>query len=150
MLFRSKKSALFLKRSEINKVNAGKKTKHHGMGTGGYRSKTPGWIKLEEQMMAAGIMPETAEWDRRWANYILGHGAEYDLETGKLIAKKPQIAEPLAALREAIKDAQEGRFKPDREKDELTRALRNAEKPGRTRGYGPTARMNQEMIYYIH
>ena len=119
-------------------VNAGKKKKHHGMGTGGYRSKTPGWIELEEKMMAAGIMPETAEWDRRHVNYILGHGAEYDLKTGKLIAKKPQIVEPLAALREAIKDRKEGRFKPDREKDELTKALGNDEKPGRTRGYGPT------------
>ena len=133
-----KKSALFLKRSQINTVNAGKKKKHHGMGTGGYRSKTPGWIELEEKMMAAGIMPETAEWDRRHVNYILGHGAEYDLKTGQLIAKKPQIVEPLAALREAIKDRKEGRFKPDREKDELTKALGNDEKPGRTRGYGPT------------
>ena len=45
------------------------------MGTGGYRSKTPEWIALEEQMMAQGIRPETAEWDRRWTNYVLGHGA---------------------------------------------------------------------------
>ena len=90
------------------------------MGTCGYRSKIPEWIALEEQMMAQGIRPETAEWDRRWTNYVLGHGADYDRETGKLITKKPQIAEPLAELRKAIKDTQEGRFKPDRENDELT------------------------------
>ena len=87
--------------------------------------------------MEQGIMPETAEWDRRWTNYVFGHEATYDMETGKLIAKKPQIAGPLAELRKAIKDTQEGRFKPDKENDELTRALGNPEKPGRTRGYGP-------------
>ena len=65
-----KKSALFLKRSEINKVNAGKKTKHHGMGTGGYRSKTPGWIELEEKMMAAGIMPEDRKSTRLNSSHI--------------------------------------------------------------------------------
>ena len=41
-------------------------------------------------MMAQGIKPETAEWDRRWTNYVLGHGATYDIETGNLIAKKDQ------------------------------------------------------------
>ena len=55
-----KNSDVFKKRSEINKVNAGKKTKHHAMGTGGYRSKTPEWIALEEKLMAQGIRPETA------------------------------------------------------------------------------------------
>ena len=47
-----KNSAVFKKRSETNKINAGKKAKHHAMGTGGYRSKTREWIALEEQMMA--------------------------------------------------------------------------------------------------
>ena len=89
-------------------------------------------------MRKQGITPETEEWDRRWANYILGHGATYDMQTGNLIAKKDQIVEPLAALKTAIKDAQEGRFKPDRANDELTNALGNPEHGGRVRGFGPS------------
>ena len=86
------------------------------MGTGGYRSKEPVWVAMERQMLEQGITPETAEWDRRWKNYVLGHGGTYDMETGKLIAKKEQMVEPLAELRTAIKDSQEGRFKPERER----------------------------------
>lgn len=37
-------------------------------------------------------------------------------------------------LEEAIKEAQEVRFRPDREKDKLSKALGNFEHPGRTRG----------------
>ena len=37
-------------------------------------------------------------------------------------------------LQKAIKEVQEGTFVPDRENDELTRALGNPEHPGRTRG----------------
>ena len=98
-----KKSDVFMKRSATNKLNAAKKKKHHGMGTGGYRSKAPVWVAMERQMLEQGITPETAEWDRRWTNYVLGHGATYDMETGKLIAMKKQSVEPLAALRTAIK-----------------------------------------------
>src|SRR3954464_14335102 len=36
----------------------------------------------------------------------------------------------------AIADARNGTFIPDRENDELTRALKNPEHPGRTRGVG--------------
>ena len=39
---------------------------------------------------------------------------------------------------EAIAEVQEGKFIPDRENDELTKALENPEKPGRTRGFGPS------------
>ena len=40
------------------------------------------------------------------------------------------------ALLVAIQDARTGKYKPDRENDELTRALNNPEHPGRTRGKG--------------
>jgi hypothetical protein len=37
----------------------------------------------------------------------------------------------------ALQEVQEGKFIPDRERDVLTKALRNAEHTGRTRGLGP-------------
>ena len=40
------------------------------------------------------------------------------------------------AILVAIEEAQSGVFQPNRENDELTRALENPEHPGRTRGKG--------------
>ena len=45
-----------------------------------------------------------------------------------------QLAIPVKKLRKAINEVREGKFVPDRENDELTRALWNPEHPGRTRG----------------
>ena len=62
---------------------------------------------------------------------------EYNTQTGDLIQKE-KIAKPLTALKTTIKDARQGKFKPDRENDELTKALENPEHTGRTRGFGPS------------
>jgi hypothetical protein len=46
------------KRSEINKKNAAKKKYHHTMGQGGYKSGKPKWKKMEENLIAKGIILE--------------------------------------------------------------------------------------------
>ena len=122
-----KKSEVFKQRSAKNKENAAKKKYHHTMGTGGYKSFAPLWKAIEDDMRSRGVTPETDEWETRWKNFILGHGATYNMETGQLITQKGQIEKPLTALKKTIKDAREGRFKPDRENDELTKALENSE-----------------------
>jgi hypothetical protein len=48
------------------------------------------------------------------------------------------IRVPHKDLVEAIREVQEGKFHPDGENDELTKALKNKEHPGRTRGLGAT------------
>ena len=58
-----------------------------------------------------------------------------DPATGATIFRQ-QILVPSRALLKAMEDAQAGLFRPERENDELTRALGNPEKPGRTRGKG--------------
>ena len=57
-----------------------------------------------------------------------------DPETGKCIWTDEQLDIPLKKLRYYIAAAQKGTFLPDRENDELTKALGNPEHPGRTRG----------------
>ena len=54
---------------------------------------------------------------------------------GKCIYTKARAENPLPIeeIRKAVKDVEEGRFIPDREDDELTRALGNPEHEGRTR-----------------
>ena len=62
---------------------------------------------------------------------------QYNTQTGELI-RKEKIKTPMASLKKAITEAREGNFKPDKENDELTKALGNPEHTGRTRGYGPS------------
>jgi hypothetical protein len=81
----------------------------------------------EAALQEKGIEPETDQWPRRSRNWALAHGAAYDERTEKLVRKKKQIAEPLGELVKTIAEVQEGTFKPDRENDELTKALKNKE-----------------------
>ena len=52
------------------------------------------------------------------------------------IIEQASLKEACDALLDAIEAAQTGAFQPERENDELTRALGNPEHPGRTRGRG--------------
>ena len=57
-----------------------------------------------------------------------------DPETGECCWTDEQRATPVTKLWKAINKVWEWKFVPERENDELTRALRNPEHPGRTRG----------------
>ena len=58
-----------------------------------------------------------------------------DTKTGKVIIKASLKGADLEILN-AIDDARNGIFIPERENDDLTRPLKNPEHPGRTRGVG--------------
>ena len=105
------------------------------MGPGGYALAMPKWEKLEADVLAKGINPEPYKWVDRARNWFYGRGGTLDAE-GKCIynIRHTENPLPIEGIRNAIKDVEEGRFRPDREKNELTRGLRNAEHKGRTRG----------------
>ena len=125
-------------RSRKNKENASKKVYHHKLGAGGYRSAEPKWNKQEAEMREKGIIPVTDAWDHRLRNWVLGHGAEYDMNTGDLIVDKTKpVCNAHKAIYVILDKVQAGTFIPDREKDVLSEALGNFEKEGRTRGFGP-------------
>jgi hypothetical protein len=73
--------------------------------------------------------------ERSVKGLVLRAWGQVGLRREVYIYKKKHDADPLPidALRSATKNVEEGRFHPDREKHELTRALGNAEHPGRTR-----------------
>lgn len=123
-----------IQRRATNKANAEKKTYHHNLGPSGYRANRPKWEKLEQDLVDRGITPETLPWEERSREWFFGHGGTLDLETGVAIYTKEQLAVPTQKLKEAVKEKLQGKFFPNREKDELTRALGNKEHPGRTRG----------------
>jgi hypothetical protein len=128
----NKTSEAAKKRSEINKKNATKKKYHHTIGQGDYKSGKPKWKKMEDDLIAKGIILETLKWNDRSRDWFYGHGGKLDSE-GKCVYRKKHDEDPLPidVLRSASKDVEEGRFHPEREKDELTRALGNNEHPGR-------------------
>ena len=53
-----------------------------------------------------------------------------------LVSKKASLKGAEQRILDAIEEARSGVFQPNRENDELTRALGNPEHPGRTRGKG--------------
>ena len=133
-----KKSEEAQLKSAINKANAAKKKYHHTMGPGGYACSMPKWDKLEADLLDKGIVPEPIKegWIERSRNWFYGHGGTLDAE-GKCIYTRRHKDNPLLPIediRKAVKDVEEGRFRPDREDDELARALGNKEHEGRTRG----------------
>ena len=86
-------------------------------------------------MLAEGVIPATRDWPQRSKNWFYAHGGKLDPVTGKII-EKANLKKASDALLQAIEDAQKGLFQPERENDELTRALGNPEHGGRTRGKG--------------
>ena len=86
-------------------------------------------------MIAAGVTPKTLGWPDRCRTWFYAHGGKLDPQTGEII-EQASLKEATDALLEAIQAAKAGAFLPDRENDELTRALKNPEHPGQTRGKG--------------
>jgi hypothetical protein len=117
-------------RSKKNNENAAKEIYHHKMGTGGYKTAEPKWDQAEAAMRAQGITPATQNWSRRTRNWVLWHGSSYDPKTGELIHNNEKIIVPHKDIVEGINEVIEGKFHPDKENDELTKALKNKEHPG--------------------
>ncbi|XP_071683407.1 uncharacterized protein [Lolium perenne] len=133
---KQKKSEQFLELSRKNKENAAKKEYNHKMGPGGYRFWQPKWEKMENELRARGIRPGTEGWDPRAKSWWYGHGGSLNPETGECVYQG-KIITPTQKLIEAMREAQEGRIRFNRENDALTKALGNPEHGGRIRGMGP-------------
>src|SRR3954466_390477 len=131
-----KKSEYAQQRSEINQPNAAMKIYHHKMGPAGYAGCMPKWEAIEAKYFDAGITPEPTTWNERTRNWFYGHGGTLD-QDGKAIYNQSHIDDPLLPIediRDAVRDIEAGRFIPDRDNDELTRALKKKDHPGRARG----------------
>jgi hypothetical protein len=121
------------KRSAINKKNDANKKYYHIMGQGGYEAGKPKWKKMEDNLIGKGIVVEVLKWNKQARDWFYGHGGTLDTEWKCIYTvRHKENPLPIDAFRRAAKDVEEGRFHPDREKDELTHALGNPEHPGRT------------------
>ena len=86
-------------------------------------------------MEDAGATPVTKSWPPRVRTWFYAHGGELDPKTGN-VSTKASLKGADDAILVAIEEARSGVFQPNRENDELTRALGNPEHRGRTRGMG--------------
>jgi hypothetical protein len=121
-------------RSDTNKKNAANKMYFHTMGRGGYKAGRPKWEKWENDLIAKGIQPEVRKWNQRSRDWFYAHGGTLDAQGFCIYTQRHRENPlPIEAFRNAAKEVEEGKFRPEREKDQLTRALGNPEHPGRTR-----------------
>ena len=123
------------KKTAQAKENASKKKHFHHLGQGGYASAIPKWQKMEDDLVARGIVPATFNWPLRAKHYFYAHGGSLNMEDGSFVTSDA-IREAADRLDVALKTVSEGSFKSDREKDELTYALGTPEQTGRVRGMG--------------
>jgi hypothetical protein len=89
------------KRSEINKKNAVKKKYHHTMGQGGYQSGKPKWKKMEDNLIAKGIILDILKWNDWSMDWFYEHGGSWtqkgSVYTQKIMTKTPFPLMPLEA-----------------------------------------------------
>ena len=85
--------------------------------------------------MDRGIRPTTWDWPDRSKWWLFANGVTLNQLDGSLVVPEhmQEVSRDLVA---AIDETQQGTFHPQRENDELTRALKNPEHPGRARGIG--------------
>lgn len=130
-----KHSADSMAASIQGKMNASKKKNFHRLGPGGYKVAIPKWEKMENNLIVKGIVPQTLSWPKRARYYFYAHGGTLDPDTGMFVTSDV-LREAAQRLEDAMRRTEEGTFQPNRENDELTYALGNAEHTGRTRGVG--------------
>jgi hypothetical protein len=75
-------------------------------------------------MIAARVTPKTMGWPDRCRTWFYAHGGKLDPKIGEIIEQE-SLKEASNALLKAIEEARTGAFQPEKENDELTRALKN-------------------------
>jgi hypothetical protein len=76
-----KKSEKAQKTLQQNKLNAAKKKYHHVTGLGGYSKAQPMWDKLENDLLAKGVQPETLNLPDQSGTWFFGVGGTLFWET---------------------------------------------------------------------
>jgi hypothetical protein len=131
-----KKSEIFAQEGAQAKNSASKKGEYnHRLGRGGYAVAIPEWWKMEQDLIAKGIISAVFHWPKRLKHWYYAHGGRLNPDDGTL-EFPPTLREKALELMNKIEDVKDGRLKVDREMYELTMALGNPEHPGHCRGYG--------------
>ena len=90
---------------------------------------------MENDLIAKEIVPQTLSWPKQAMYYFYAHGGTLDPDT-RMFVTSDVLREAAQRLDDAMRYTEEGTFQPNRENDELTYTLGNAEHTGRTQGVG--------------
>jgi len=74
---------------------------HHKLGKGGYKGAMRKWEKMEQDLLARGIIPATMNWPERSRNWFYAHGGSLNPYNGGCIFR-PRIPQAANRLQEAI------------------------------------------------
>jgi hypothetical protein len=95
-----------------NKANAEKKTYHHVLGSGRYRTAVPKWEAMEGELRTKGITLGTKGWPKRPKHWWYRHGGLLDPTIGECVHRKLTFT-PTVALIKAMDDAASGLIRVD-------------------------------------
>jgi hypothetical protein len=109
------------------------------MGMTGYAGKRPWWRAEERALVEAGQEDPYSDCDER-AHDFLKRRMLKKLKEGKTKFNDPRIEEAEKRILAVTAAAKRGEFKPQRERDVLTKALGNPEHCGRIYGLGSRKR----------
>src|SRR6185503_17427982 len=87
--------------------NAIKKKHFHHLGQGGYKAAILKWQKMEEDLIARGIVPATFNWLMRAKYFFYAHGGTLNMEDGSFVTSDA-IREAANKLDDALKAMSEG------------------------------------------
>jgi len=106
---------------------------HHHLGIGGYQRKLAQWEQEDEAQRAKGLPALLDQLGRRGSRWVRAHVPAKEAKSGFSFSD-PMVDEAAKNIFAVAAKQQEGKFKPQREKDVLTVALGNPEHPGHVRG----------------
>jgi hypothetical protein len=93
----------------------------HRLGPGGYKAAIPLWIKKEQELCEDGIPDPIEGCTLRTRNWIWGRSCIDD--KGQLVSSNSNIARMIENAKDLVTKEQTGKFKPQRQKDQLSAAL---------------------------
>ena len=100
------------KRTAQAKENASKKKDFYHHGQGSYSAAISKWQKMEQDLIARGIVPATFNWPIRAKYLFYAHGGTLNIEDGSFVTSDA-IRQAANRLDVALKAVSEGSFKPD-------------------------------------
>jgi hypothetical protein len=100
------------------------------LGPGGYKTAIPLWTKKEQELREAGIPDPLEGCTLRTRNWIRGRSCIDD--KGQLITSNSNIIRVIENAKDFITKEKTNKFKPQRQKDQLSAALETKEHRGHT------------------
>jgi hypothetical protein len=109
-----KKSEIFAQKSAQAKNSASKKGEYnHRLGRGGYTVAIPKWRKMEQDLIAKGIISAIFHWPERSKNWYYAHGGRLNPDDGTL-EFPPTLREKALELMNKIEVVKAGRLKVEK------------------------------------